>query len=61
MAKLKELSDKVGSGKLVTAARKLLSDGVYDVAVNQAHDTSAADRARDEAIELILELQKATK
>lgn len=40
---------------------KLLSEGVYDVAINHAHDTGAADRVRDKAIELILELQKTTK
>ena len=61
MAELKKLSDKAITGELVIAARKLLTEGVYDVAVNQAHDASAADRVRNEAIKLILELQKTVK
>jgi hypothetical protein len=64
MAKLKELSDKAaknGVSVLVTEARKLLTEGTYEVAVSQAHDTEAADRVRNKAIELILKLQKIVK
>jgi Carbohydrate family 9 binding domain-like len=61
MAKLKKLSDKVaksGTSALVSEARKLLTEGTYEVAVSQAHDSEAADRVRNKAIELILKLQK---
>ena len=65
MAKLKELSNKAAksgtSSALVAEARKLLTDGVYKVAVSMAHDTKAADEVRNKAVELILKLQKAVK
>lgn len=62
IAKLKELSDNAAkngaSASLVAEASKLLTEGTYKVAVSMAHDTKAADKIRDKAIELILKLQK---
>ncbi len=42
---------------LVAEAKQLLKTGPYKVVISQAHDETAADQVRNQAIELILKLQ----